>query len=117
MEEKVSVNSSLICLENELKSFCRFWDCIQVQWFGLLLTVKVAQSCLTLCDPMDYTVQGILHARILECIAVPFSIGSSHPRDWTQDSRFVGGFFTTWATREALLTLRATPFLLMDCHL
>ena len=30
------------------------------------LKVKVAQSCLSLCDPMDYTVHGILQARILE---------------------------------------------------
>ena len=35
--------------------------------------VKVAQSCLTLCDPMDYTVHGILQARILEWVAYPFS--------------------------------------------
>ena len=41
--------------------------------------MKVAQSCLTLCDPMDYTVQGILQARILECEAFPFSRGSSQP--------------------------------------
>ena len=39
--------------------------------------VKVAQSCLTLCDPMDYTVHGILQARILEWVAFPFSRGSS----------------------------------------
>ena len=31
--------------------------------------VKAAQSCPTLCDPMDYTVHGILQARILECVA------------------------------------------------
>ena len=35
--------------------------------------VKVAQSCPTLCDPMDSTVHGILQARILEWVAVPFS--------------------------------------------
>ena len=35
------------------------------------MKVKVAQSCLTLCDPMDYTVHGILQARILEWDAVP----------------------------------------------
>ena len=45
--------------------------------------MKVAQSCLTLCDPMDYTVHGILQARILEWEAVPFSRGSSQPRDQT----------------------------------
>ena len=39
--------------------------------------VKVAQSFLTLCDPMDYTVHGILQVRILEWVAVPFSRGSS----------------------------------------
>ena len=42
--------------------------------------MKAAQSCPTLCDPMDYTVHGILQARILECAAVPFSRGSSQPR-------------------------------------
>ena len=39
--------------------------------------VKVAQSCLTLCKPTDYTVYGILQARILEWVAYPFSSGSS----------------------------------------
>ena len=63
--------------------------------------MKVAQSCLTLCDPMDYTVHGILQARILEWGAFPFSRGSSQARDQTQVSRIAGGFFTSWVTREA----------------
>ena len=42
--------------------------------------VKVTQSCPTLCDPMDYTVHGILLARIVEWGAFPFSRGSSQPR-------------------------------------
>ena len=41
--------------------------------------VKVAQLCPTLCDPIDYTVHGILQARILEWAAIPFSRGSSNP--------------------------------------
>ena len=41
--------------------------------------MKVSQSCLTLCNPMDYTVHGILQARILEWISFPFSRGSSQP--------------------------------------
>ena len=45
---------------------------------------KVAQSCLTLCDPLDYIVHGILQARTLEWVAFPFSRGSSQPRDRTQ---------------------------------
>ena len=45
--------------------------------------VKVTQSYPTLCDPMDYTVQGILQARILEWVAFAFSRGSSQPSDQT----------------------------------
>ena len=33
-------------------------------WHIMKEKVKVVQSCLTLCNPMDYTVQGILQARI-----------------------------------------------------
>ena len=57
--------------------------------------VQVAQSCPTLCDPMGYTVRGILQARILERVAFAFSRGSSQPRDWTQVSHTVGRFFTS----------------------
>ena len=46
-----------------------------------MLKVKVAQSRLTLCNPMDYTVCGILQARILEWVAFLFFKGSSQPRD------------------------------------
>ena len=56
--------------------------------------VKVAQSCLTLCNPMAYTVHGILQARILEGVAFFFSRGVSQARDQTQVSRIAGGFFT-----------------------
>ena len=56
---------------------------------------KVAQSCLTLCNPMDYSVHRILQARILEWVAFPFSRGSSQPRDQTQVSRIAGGYFTS----------------------
>ena len=49
----------------------------------------------TLCDQIDYTVHGILQARILEWVAFPFSRGSSQPRDHTQVSSIAGGFFTS----------------------
>jgi len=55
----------------------------------------------TLCDPMNYTVHGILQARILEWVAFPFSRGSSKPRDRTHVSCIAGRFFTNWAIREA----------------
>ena len=64
--------------------------------------MKVSPLCLTLCNPMDYRVHGILQARILESVAVPFSRGSSRPRDQTRVSCIAGGLFTTWAAREAL---------------
>ena len=60
-----------------------------------LKKMKVAQSCPTLFDPMDYTVHGILQARILEWVAVPFSKGSSQLRDWTQVSHIAGRFLTS----------------------
>ena len=62
--------------------------------------MKVTQSWPTLCNPVDYTVHRILQARILECVAVPFSSGSSQPRDWTQVSCITGRFFTSWATKH-----------------
>ena len=53
--------------------------------------VKLLQLYLTLCDPMDYSplgssVHGILQARTLEWVAMPFSRGSSRPRSWTYSS-------------------------------
>ena len=66
-----------------------------------MLKIKVAQSYLTLRNLMDYTVYGILQARILEWVAIPFSSMSSQPRDWTQVSHIADVFCTSWATREA----------------
>ena len=65
------------------------------------LKVKVTQSCPTLCDPMHYTVHGILQARILEWVAIPLYRESSQPMNQIQVSHNAGGFFTSWATREA----------------
>ena len=48
--------------------------------------VKVAYLYLALWDPVDYSVHGILQARILELVAFLFSRGSSQPRDHTQVS-------------------------------
>ena len=71
-------------------------------------SVLVTQSCPTLFDPVDWSlpgssVHGILQARILELVAIPFSRESSWPRGWTWVSCIAGRFFTIWATREALL--------------
>ena len=66
---------------------------------------QVTQSHLTLCNPMgcnppDSSVRGILQARILEWVAMPFSRGSIHPRDQTQVSSTAGRLFTNCANRE-----------------
>ena len=66
------------------------------------LSLRKLLSHVWLCDLMDYIVHGVFQARILEWVAVPFSRGSSQPRDQTQVSCTAGGFFTSWATREAL---------------
>ena len=71
----------------------------QIQCHLLQKSVTVTQSCLTLCDPMDCnppgsSVHGILQARILEWVAIPFFKGSSRPRDGTQVSCIAGEFFT-----------------------
>ena len=67
---------------------------------------EVAQSCPTLCDPMDcslpgFSVHGILQARVLEWFTISFSRGSSQPRDRTWISHIGGRRFNLWATREA----------------
>ena len=69
--------------------------------------VLVAQSCPTLCNPMDCSLprsslHGISQARILEWVAISFSRLSSQPRDRSWVSCIAGRFFNIWATRETL---------------
>ena len=75
--------------------------------FYYRVKVKITQSCLTLCNPMDGTVHGILQARILEWVAFPFSRGSSQARDWTQVSLIAGSTLLfrkdTWKTENRKL--------------
>ena len=84
----------------------------EIQCFGIMTPLKmklimlgnellVAQSCPTLCNPMDCSspvssVHGILQARILKWVAISFSRGSSRPRDGTQ-------------TRSAALRVDSSP--------
>ena len=66
----------------------------EVKWSGSLL------CHVRLFATVDYTVHGILQARILDWVAVPCSRGSSQPRNRSQVSWIAGGFFTSWATRK-----------------
>ena len=67
---------------------------------------SVAQSCPALCDPRHgsmpgSSVRGISQAGILEWVAIPFSRGSSRPRDQTRVSCIAGGLLTVLVTRVA----------------
>ena len=83
--------------------------CPYLGWYRNCVVLD-AQSCLILCSPMDCSllgssVHGILQARILESVAIPFSKPSFWLRDQTWVSSIAGRFFTIWATREAQLEL------------
>ena len=82
---------------------CFFW----CQWKAVCVH---AQSCPTLCNPMDCSlpgssVHGILQARILEWVVISFSRGSSQPRDWTYISCTSRQILYHWATRSHLSLL------------
>ena len=89
-------------------------------------SVLVAQSYLTICNPMDCSppgssVHGMLRARIQEWVAIPVSSGSSQLRDRTEVSCTADRFFTVWTTREALkehqwLTKSGNTCLMFSCH-
>ena len=98
--------------------YSKTWDCLSlknglVNSFILCVCVLVAQSCLTLCDPMDCSppgcsVHGILRARILGWVAMPSSRGLSRPRDWTRGTYIFKQILCDCASGEArLLTRRA----------
>ena len=83
---------------------------------------EVTQSCLTLCDPVSYSlpgssIHGIFQARILKWVAISFSRRSSQPRDWTQVFPIKGRCFTLWATGEVQRSWihSAKPRLGADC--
>ena len=70
----------------------------------------MSNSCdLMNCSPPGFFVHGISQARILEWVSIPFSRGSSQPRDWTQVSRIAGRFFIIWATRQEVCHLCQNP--------
>ena len=66
--------------------------CVSYLLFNSFTEVKVAQLCPTLCDPMDYTVHGILQARRLEWVAFP----------WTKEP----GDYSPWGHKELDTTER-----------
>ena len=110
LEEEMATHSSILAWKTPLiegwqskgsESDTTEWisrgDSMRVDW---MYESESHLVCPTLCDPMDYTVYGILQARILKWVAFPFSRRSSQPRDRTQVPCIAGGFFTSWATRN-----------------
>ena len=93
--------------------------CWEPQYLSTVCCAKSLQSCLILCDPMDWSlpdpsVHGILQAGILEWVALPSSRGSSQPRDQTQVSCISGRFFTVWATREPIMSCHCNHSQVLD---
>ena len=80
---------------------------------------EVAQSCLTLCDPVDCSlpgssIHGIHQGRILEWVAISFSRGSSRPRYQTCVSCTAGRHFTLWATREGVVSKKGYKWIYLQ---
>ena len=85
-------------------------------WYWVKVKVLVTQSCLTLCHPMDCSppgssVHGILQARILGWVDIPFSRRPSQPRGQTQVSSITSRFFTIWTPRKPLVLGKPDIFL------
>ena len=101
------------------KKWCLlYWKLYQINASEQVL---VAQLCPTLCDPVEcslpsYSVHGILQARILEWISIPFSRVSSRHRNWTQVSHTTGRFFTAWATGKGIFPAQGSNSVLCHCR-
>ena len=131
MEERGSSSLSFACLPYRIVTTPPLGHSDSLQWqefkkgrssfllveetsVHIFLKVLVAQLCMTLSDSMDCSlpgssVQGILQARILEWVTIPFSRVSSWPRDQTLVSCTAGRFFTVWTKRE-------TPYIFLWEH-
>ena len=86
---------------NSIFSYKTNPECKIILYISNVCVCVLTQSCLPLCNPMDYSppgssVQGILQARILEWVATPFSKGSSQLKDQTRVSCTSGRFFTVY---------------------
>ena len=91
------------CNSNKKLALWTDLPCPKTQGCTKVLSCSVMSNSLEpheLYSPSGSSAHGILQVRILEWVAIPFSRGSSRPRDWTQVSCIAGRFFTVWATRE-----------------
>ena len=89
-------------MKTDLFQSCGHCWVFQICWHTECSTFTA--SSLRFESPSGYSGHGNLKAKILEWVAMPFSRGSSQPRDQTQVSCIAGGFFTIWATQKILLS-------------
>ena len=83
------ISAIILCLEYSL--------CVCVTWSVMSYSLQLHGL-----KPTRLLFHGILQARILEWVAIPFSRESSWPRNWTQVSHIAGRFFTIWPTRKPI---------------
>ena len=103
------VHTAIFKTDNQQGCMYSAWNsaqCYVAAWMGGEFggECEVAQSCPTLCDPMDCSLPGssvhrTFQARGLQRVAISFSMGFSWPRDWTQVSHIAGRCFSVWAAR------------------
>ena len=88
--------------------FCSYFFLSNWHYFVCVCVCEVVQSCLTLCDHVDYSlpcssIHGIFQERVLGWVAISFSRGSSWPRDRTQFSHTASRCFTLLSHQELML--------------
>jgi len=103
------IHSVLLLISTPIKS-----TLFQVNILCDQVTESITQLCSTLfgpmgCGPTGSPVHGILQAKILEWVTIPFSRGCSWPRDQTQDSCISGRFFIVWSTLDYSNTIHSSP--------
>ena len=88
------------------------WEISLKKYWSVQRGVKISQSCLTLCNPIDLYSPWNSPGQNTGVGGLSFFQGVFETRDWTQISSIAGGFFTSWATREAQNTGVGSPSLL-----
>ena len=99
--------SPVSCIGRWTLYFCTPWEAHIQLCACVCLVTQLSPTLLRTygCSLPGSSVHGFLQASIVEQVAIPFSRGSSQPKDWTRFSCIAGRFFTVWATREASIQL------------
>ena len=98
----ICMSESLCCPPETIMTLFvnQLWKKVKV----LLSHIWLFVTAWTIACQAPLSMDFFLQARVLECVAIPFSRESFWPRDWTRVSCTAGAFFTVWATRGGLLS-------------